>query len=142
MNPEDPHPQSLDALAQSQEHAHAIREACEQLLGHFRELRTPSSVEVVALTASEPFKRLEAGTAALSITLYNPSPSIVYMGYAGGSAKPEARPWSLPPSSMLTLSVPGEDLEFGAEAAQLALGDVVFFVLRHKQVMDPFFGGV
>jgi hypothetical protein len=136
------HPQALDAFAQQLEHARSIREACEQLLGHFRQLSAPSSVETIGLTATEATKRLEAGSAAASLTIFNPSPSIVYMGYAGGRARADARPWTVPPSSMLTLPVRGEDLEFGAEAAQLAAGDVVFFVLRHQVVFAPFFGGL
>jgi hypothetical protein len=139
---EEVHPQSLDAYAQQLDHARGIREACEQLLHHFRKLTTPSIPETVALTATEPTHRLEAGSPSPSITLFNPSPSIVYMGYAGGRARPDARPWTCPPSSMLTLPINAEDLEFGAEADQLAAGDVVFFVLRNAVVFPPFFGGL
>jgi hypothetical protein len=136
------HPEELDAFAQQLEHASAIRSACEQLLNHFRKLTTPSIPETVALTATEPTHRLEAGSPSPSITIFNPSPSIVYMGYAGGKASPEARAWSCPPSSMLTLPVPGEDLEFAAEPDKLADGDVVFFLLRNTVVFPPFFGAL
>jgi hypothetical protein len=139
---EEVHPQAMDAFAQQLEHARQIRDACEQLLHHFRKLTTPSIPETVALTATEPTHRLEAGSPSPSITLFNPSPSIVYMGYAGGKANADARAWPCPPSSMLTLPVNAEDLEFGAEAAQLAAGDVVFFVLRNTVVFAPFFGGL
>jgi hypothetical protein len=111
----------IDALAQSQEHAAAIRAATEHLHRLFAAYDLPSIPETIALTAS---------------------PSIVYMGYAGGRASAEARAWSIPPGSMLTLPVRGEDLEFGAEADQLADGDVVFFMLRHQQVFPPFFGTI
>lgn len=142
MSAIDSHEASLDALAAAQEHAGAVRDACEQLLAHFRALDTPAVVETVALTALEPTKRLEEGVVARSITIYNPSPSIVFMGYQGGKATVEARAWSVPPGSMLTLPILAEDLEFGAEAAELAVGDVVFMVLRHSTVKDPFFGAL
>jgi hypothetical protein len=132
----------IDALAQSQEHAAAIRAATEHLHRLFAAYDLPSIPETIALTATKPTERSEASAAAKSITIFNPSPSIVYMGYAGGRASAEARAWSIPPGSMLTLPVRGEDLEFGAEADQLADGDVVFFMLRHQQVFPPFFGTI
>jgi hypothetical protein len=138
----DTHPASIEALAATQEHAAGVRSAVEQLLAHLRSLDTPATPETVALTAALPTKRLEAGIAARSIGIYNPSPSIVYMGYGGGKPTVDSRAWSVPPGSALVLPILAEDLEFGAEAAELAAGDVVFMVLRYKTVQPFFFGAL
>lgn len=142
MSAVDPHAASLEALALTQEHAAGVRHACEQLLERIAALDTPAIVETVVLTATDPTERLEAGRAARSIAIYNPSPSKVYMGFGGGKPSEEARAWSVPPSAALVLPILGEDLEFGAEAGELALGDVVFHVLRFRSVQPFFFGAL
>jgi hypothetical protein len=138
----DTHPASIEALAATQEHAAGVRTAVEQLLELLRAQDTPATFETVELTAAAPTGRLEAGVVARSIGVYNPSPSIVYMGYGGGRASAEARAWSVPPAGALVLPILGEDLEFGAEATALALGAVVFQVLRFATVQPFFFGAL
>jgi hypothetical protein len=136
----DPNDAALAALGSAQEHAYQTRLAVEQLAELFRRVDTPARLNTVVLTQTEPIKRDETATSSLSIGVYNPSPVKVFWGIAGGKASQDARAPSQPPSSLLVLPVAVEDLELGANAADLAAGDAVLYVLRFDTVQPAFLG--
>lgn len=132
----------MAALAATQEHSQAVRQACERIEAWLEALSLPAIPRTHALKATDFNQRGEAGHYSRSIGVYNPSPATVYLGIAGGKATLDARAWSIPGNAALILPISVEDYEIGADPADLPDGDAVVFVLRFEAVQPFFFGAL
>lgn len=119
-------------------------ESMEELLERIAELdeleRRPASIRTIVLTAERPVFRDDVGEGqeAMSIGVINPSAATIYLG-VGGSARAGARVPEVPPRTAIVLPVAAEDLELGADVADLDVAAVV--QLLRFPTPQPFFSG-
>lgn len=97
--------------------------------------RRPAQLRDVCLKATEPIRRAE-GWSAQSIGVYNPSAVTLYSSLGSGATPAPGRgALSFPGKSLVVLPLAVEhELTFGADPADLAAGDLLFWVLLFDQV--------
>lgn len=134
----DPTEAALAALGGVQERTEQLGDLLRDFLELERRRQQPAVPKTIVLKQTQPIVRDEVAVPSMSIGVLNPSPVVVFIGISGGKASREAQAPSVPPGGGLVLPISAEDLEIGANPADLAAGDAVLYLLRFDTV-QPFY---
>lgn len=137
--PTKPH-EDLGALGQLQRSHDALRACTDSMVRHLQDLQDPAELRVVTLTSGQPTATDRAGGVSRSIGVLNPSAATVWLGIGGARPSAAGRAPSCPPKGLLVLPIMVNDLEIGGDAAALAGGDQVVYVMRFSTVQAAFLG--
>jgi hypothetical protein len=135
-----PNDAALNAIAEARLAAELARTAVDDLLELFRRADTPADMVVVTLTAAEPVKLPRAH--GKSVGILNPTSAPVFLGVGGASASAAGRSPSCPAKSAITLPIYANQIEIGANPADVAAGDLTVYAFFFESVQPLSLGGV
>ncbi|MEA2664889.1 MAG: hypothetical protein QOI11_1833, partial [Candidatus Eremiobacteraeota bacterium] len=90
---------ALQALGDIQRTTHAHHNAVSELLAIWRAANEPPLLSFVELDAATPSRHFETSETFRSLSVYNPTPAPLFLGFQGAAARASSRALSVPPTS-------------------------------------------
>jgi hypothetical protein len=152
MSDHSPHPEPHDSRFHAESAAEQAREAAiyaqaaaERVAALLEDQAQPPELRIITLGPvaiggqGNPVEDRHRGQFA-SVTVLNPNPTPIFLGFAGASAVVGSRSPSVPANGMLTIPLHEWDLRLGCDPAAVVASPAPVYVWFHRTVQAPFVG--